>query len=104
MAPNQSNQRVLRSRVSELEFAMLGPIEVRANGVELDLGGTWTRWVLARLLLDANRPVAGERLLDLVGVDPSPSAMNTLMKSASWRVEKPAFQRMPAPEHEVPWG
>lgn len=83
MAPNQSNQRVLRSRVSELEFAMLGPIEVRANGVELDLGGTWTRWVLARLLLDANRPVAGERLLDLVGVDPSPSAMNTLMNSIS---------------------
>jgi DNA-binding SARP family transcriptional activator len=79
MAPSRSNHIVVGSRVSELEFRMLGPLEVRANGVSLDLGGDWARWLLARLLLDANRAVPFERLSeDLLGVSPSPSATRML--------------------------
>jgi DNA-binding SARP family transcriptional activator len=63
---------------------MLGPLEVQAGGALLDLGGEWPRRLLARLLVDANQFVASDQLVaDLLGKQPSPSALAALMNSLS---------------------
>jgi DNA-binding SARP family transcriptional activator len=62
-----------------VEFAILGPLEVRVDGRRLALGGPKQRAVLAMLLLDANRPVSRDRLIDgLWGESPPRSASHTL--------------------------
>ena len=43
---------------------MLGPLEVRSDGIELPLGGPKQRALLALLLLDANCVVSRDRLVD----------------------------------------
>lgn len=47
-----------------MEFRLLGPLEVVDNGRSLPLGGPKQRAVLAMLLLDANRIVSMERLIE----------------------------------------
>jgi hypothetical protein len=47
-----------------MEYRLLGPLEVRRGGVPCSLGGTKQRALLALLLLDANRVVALDRLVD----------------------------------------
>jgi DNA-binding SARP family transcriptional activator len=47
-----------------MEFRVLGPLEVVKNGRTLELGGQKQRALLALLLLEANRPVSRERLID----------------------------------------
>ena len=62
-----------------VEFAVLGPLEVRADGRQLALGGPKQRAVLAMLLLHAGRPVSRDRLIDgLWGESPPVSAGHTL--------------------------
>ena len=50
--------------VTPLEFGILGPLQVRAQGVSLPLGPPQQRALLARLLLSANEPVAAEQLME----------------------------------------
>ena len=84
MAPNQSSHTVQGSRVRELEFRMLGPLEVRADGALLDLRSGLARRLLARLLLDPNRVVASDRLVDdLLGERPRATALNSLFNAIS---------------------
>jgi DNA-binding SARP family transcriptional activator len=47
-----------------MEFRILGPLEVLADGQALDLGGQKQRALLALLLLEANKPVSRDRLID----------------------------------------
>jgi eukaryotic-like serine/threonine-protein kinase len=47
-----------------MEFRILGPLEVLSDGRALDLGGQKQRALLALLLLEANRPVSRDRLID----------------------------------------
>jgi DNA-binding SARP family transcriptional activator len=47
-----------------MDFRILGPVEVFAEGRQLQLGGPRQRALLAYLLLHANEAVGGERLLD----------------------------------------
>jgi DNA-binding SARP family transcriptional activator/tetratricopeptide (TPR) repeat protein len=47
-----------------MEFRILGPLEVLSNGEVLDLGGQKQRALLAVLLLEANRVVSSDRLID----------------------------------------
>ena len=62
-----------------VEFAILGALEARDGDRELVLGGPKQRAVLAMLLLEANRPVSRDRLIDgLWGESPPPSARHTL--------------------------
>ena len=63
-----------------MQFAVLGPIEVTSDaGHALPLGGPKQRTVLAMLLLEANRPVSKDRLIDGVwGERAPPSAGETL--------------------------
>jgi DNA-binding SARP family transcriptional activator/Fe2+ transport system protein FeoA len=47
-----------------VEFRILGPLEVIADGEPLDLGGRKQRAVLAMLLIEANRVVSTDRLIE----------------------------------------
>ena len=55
-----------------VEFRILGPVEVLADGQALALGGRRERAVLARLLLSANRVVTSEQLVDELWPDHAP--------------------------------
>jgi DNA-binding SARP family transcriptional activator len=62
-----------------LEFRVLGPLEVFRDGSPLALGGRRQRGLLALLLLQANEPLARERLIDEVwGAEPPASAREAL--------------------------
>src|SRR3954452_15235453 len=61
-----------------MEFAVLGPIEARADQ-PLELGGAKPRALLAMLLLDANQVVSRDRLIEgLWGESLSASAAHSL--------------------------
>jgi DNA-binding SARP family transcriptional activator len=67
-----------------LDFLILGPLEVRDNGVARPIGGSKQRAVLAILLLDAGRVVSSDRLIDLLwGEQPPPSAAASLQNFIS---------------------
>jgi len=69
----------LRSDVSELRFRLLGPLEADRDGVPVNLGARKQRAVLALLLLEANRVVSTERLIDeLWGDHPPETARSAL--------------------------
>jgi len=58
-----------------MEFKLLGPLEATDGSTTIDLAGRKQRALLARLLLDANRTVATDRLVDdLWGEDVPDSA------------------------------
>ena len=62
-----------------MEFRVLGPLEVRVDGGPLPLGGEKQRALLALLVLNANRVVSRERLIDeLWGDDPPETAVQTV--------------------------
>ncbi|TDD42675.1 hypothetical protein E1286_30205 [Nonomuraea terrae] len=62
-----------------MEFRLLGSIDAYAGGRRLELGPRKRRYVLAALLLDLNRPVPVERLIDAVWEgDPPDSARMTV--------------------------
>jgi DNA-binding SARP family transcriptional activator/tetratricopeptide (TPR) repeat protein len=48
------------------EFCLLGPLEVRVNGRRLELGGQKQRILLAMLLLEANRVVSSDSLIEAI--------------------------------------
>src|SRR5215475_13381118 len=58
-----------------MQFALLGPLEANDGAGQIRFGGRKQRALLARLLLDANRTVATDRLVDdLWGADVPESA------------------------------
>jgi DNA-binding SARP family transcriptional activator/tetratricopeptide (TPR) repeat protein len=56
-----------------LEFRVLGPLEVRADGRALPLGGIRQRRILAALVLNANRTVSMSRLVAAAWGDEPPA-------------------------------
>lgn len=64
---------------SELEFRVLGPIEVRREGKLIPLGAAKQRALLSILLLNLNQIVPASRLIDLLwGDEPPASARSAL--------------------------
>ena len=62
-----------------MEFRILGPLEVVDDGERVDLGAAKQRALLAALLLEANRVVSSDRLIDaLWGESPPEQARKTL--------------------------
>jgi DNA-binding SARP family transcriptional activator len=55
-----------------MEFRLLGPLEVRCDGRPVDLGAPEQRALLAALVLERNRVVARDRLVDLLWEDDPP--------------------------------
>jgi DNA-binding SARP family transcriptional activator/DNA-binding beta-propeller fold protein YncE len=79
---------------NELDFRVLGPLQVASNGTFLPLGGAKQRAVLALLLLHANEAVSTDRLIDeLWGAQPPESAANMLQGYVSH------LRRVLEPEH-----
>ena len=48
------------------QFRLLGPVEVLADGQVIDIGPARQRSVLAVLLVDANRVVSADQLIERV--------------------------------------
>jgi predicted ATPase/DNA-binding SARP family transcriptional activator len=61
------------------QFGLLGPVSATIGGEPIELGGLKRRALLAALLLEANRVVSRDRLIDaLWGEEPPDTARNTL--------------------------
>src|SRR4051812_39591561 len=57
-----------------MDFRILGPVEVRANGEPVALGGPKQRALLSILLLSANRVVSRDRLIEALWAHEPPAA------------------------------
>src|SRR4051794_22989879 len=67
------------NETDELRFGVLGPLEVRQGGRIVEIGAVKPRLLLAALLLNANRPVTFDRLIEAVWpTGPPRSAMGNL--------------------------
>jgi DNA-binding SARP family transcriptional activator len=93
-----------------MEFSILGPLEVRAGGRAIVLGGAKPRALMAVLLLHANEPVSAERLaLALWGEDaPAGAVKNVQVYVWARPLTLPAASRSPfrSPPgcRHGPWG
>ncbi|MFI7437384.1 AfsR/SARP family transcriptional regulator [Micromonospora haikouensis] len=77
-----------------LRFEVLGPLRVRRDGLEVDLGPAQQRSVLALLLARAGEPVTIAEFVDLLwGADPPSSAVNVVHRhvGAVRRLLEPAL-------------
>src|SRR5215204_4502539 len=63
-----------------MEFRILGPVEVSDDGRVVRLGGGKQRAVLALLLLNANRVVASERMIELLWGEQPPATAATALQ------------------------
>lgn len=63
-----------------IEFSLLGPIKASADGEPVNLGGPKQRAVLAMLLIDANRVVSVDRLIEGVWGEDSHSGANATLQ------------------------
>ena len=66
--------------MSDLRFRLLGPLEAERGGIALELGPRKQRAVLALLLLDANRVVPTERLIDELWGDAPPETARSALQ------------------------
>ena len=71
-----------------MEFRVLGPLEVVAGDAKLSLGGPRQRLVLAYLVLEANRVVPTERLIDRIWGDEPPDAARSALFAYVSRLRK----------------
>ena len=65
---------------SKLQFRILGPLEVSCDGSIVDLGARKQRAVLALLLLNSNRVVSTERLIDELWGDSPPDTARSAIQ------------------------
>jgi DNA-binding SARP family transcriptional activator/class 3 adenylate cyclase len=65
----------------ELDFLILGPLEVRDGDESLPIGGPKQRAVLALLLLDAGRVVSSDRLIDVLWGERPPRTAATSLQN-----------------------
>ena len=88
--------------VAALEFRILGPVEVLADGRPLPLGGTKQRALLAVLLLHANHVVSSDRLIDeLWGEAPPDTVTQGLRVHVSQLRKVLEREHLPGEENEV---
>src|ERR1044071_2089902 len=72
--PAASAVQSLPKRRVQMEYRVLGPLEVVGDAGPLPLGGAKQRALLALLLLNADRVVSRERLIDELWGDAPPEA------------------------------
>ncbi len=67
-----------------MEWRLLGPLEVLADGVPINLGGRQRRTLLAVLLVNAGQTVSTDRLVEeLWGDSPPESARKTIQANVA---------------------
>ena len=71
-----------------IEFRVLGPLEVRADGDLLPLGSPKQRALLALLLLHANEPLSRDRLIDELWGEAAPASVNSALHVYLSRLRK----------------
>jgi predicted ATPase/DNA-binding SARP family transcriptional activator len=71
-----------------MEFALLGPLEVRREGRAIAVGGSKARALLAMLVLHANEPVSAERLAGAVWGDDAPASATRTVQVYVSRLRK----------------
>src|SRR5262245_63705066 len=71
-----------------MDYRVLGPLEAQRDDGPLALGGAKQRAVLALLLLNANRVVSRERLIDELWGDEPPASAVTNVHSYVSRLRK----------------
>src|SRR5215217_3364523 len=71
-----------------MDFRILGPLEVSANGERLALGGPKQRALLAILLLNADRVVSSDRLVEALWADEPPAAARHTLEVNVSRLRK----------------
>ena len=76
-----------------MEFRILGPLEVVEKGLTLDLGGAKPRVLLAVLLLEPNRVVAQDRLIDALWEDEPPETATKALQVYVSRLRKALGER-----------
>ena len=85
----------------KLRFRILGPLEVSRDGVIVDVGARKQRALLALLLLNANRVVPTERLIDELWGDTPPetarSAPRSTLRHCARRCRRGSALRTSAP-------
>src|SRR5437870_8679262 len=69
-----------------MEFAVLGPVEVRIDGQALPLGGPKQRALLALLLLSANEVVSRDRLVDALWGERAPASAHRSLDTYVYRL------------------
>jgi DNA-binding SARP family transcriptional activator/tetratricopeptide (TPR) repeat protein len=77
-----------------VEFRILGPLEVRDGERILPLGGNRRRAVLGLLLLDANRVVSVDRLVDGVWGDSPPASAHASLQNHLFRLRQELGDRL----------
>ena len=77
-----------------VEFRILGPLEVRDGGRVVPLGGARQRAVLGLLLLEANRVVPVERLVDGVWGDAPPASVHASLQNHLVRLRRELGDRL----------
>ena len=71
---------------NSVEFRILGPLEIMAGSSRLEVSGTRQQVVLATLLLNANRVVTMDRLLEAIyGEDLPPTARSQARTVLAYR-------------------
>lgn len=68
---------------ADLEFHILGPLEVRADGVPVSLGDRRQERCIAALLLEPNRPVTIDALVQATWTAPPPTARRQVRELVS---------------------
>src|SRR5436309_13836339 len=88
-----------------LDYRILGPFEVHRDGVPVPLGGGKQRALLAVLLLNNNRVVSVDRMIeDLWGEEPPDSAANVIQTYVSRLRKALDLPGRPAPIERRPPG
>src|SRR5947209_11537050 len=74
--------------MAEVEYRLLGPVQLLRGGDPVPVGGGRALTLLAGLLLSANRVVSGERLADIVWGDRQPARPRSALHSAISRLRR----------------
>ncbi|SDG97907.1 DNA-binding transcriptional activator of the SARP family [Lentzea fradiae] len=85
----------MRSKTG-LEFGVLGPLQVLADGRLVQLGRRGMRALLALLVVEANRPVSIDQIVDALWTDAPPATARTIVHGYVSRLRKVLDEADPA--------
>jgi DNA-binding SARP family transcriptional activator len=85
-----------------LEFGILGPLEVKAGGAPVRVGGPRQRALLALLLCHANRVVSRDQLIDELLSDQPDGSAEPMLRVQISRLRKVLADGDAAPQTDRP--